>query len=181
MSNAGETIFDRSTDNHDEIQNRLRNTPKTKKESSKAKNSPSTHKQKTKKIDTISSPASITEPTTIASIPTPLPLNMITPPKTEEDALHSMLMSWYMAGYHAGQVAAKNQKKNKVYYRRQKEDKRRIMGQKMTSPANPKPVVMMRMMAPTVITPRQRPADRPIANLQQQQRRPLNHYRYYGA
>lgn len=129
MSNAGETIFDRSTDNHDEvwddteliraydrahrqIQNRLRNTPKAKKDSSKTKNSPSTHKQKTKKVDTISLPAPTAEPTTIATIPMPLPLNMITPPKTEEDALQSMLMSWYMAGYHAGQLAARNHKTN---------------------------------------------------------------------
>ncbi|UJR10275.1 hypothetical protein I4U23_014482 [Adineta vaga] len=55
------------------------------------------------------------------------------------------------------------------------------MGQKMASPPNPKPVAMMRMMAPTVISSRQRPVERPIANVQQQQRRPLNHYRYNAA
>jgi hypothetical protein len=37
---------------------------------------------------------------------------MITPPKDEQDAFQSMLMAWYMAGYHAGQLAAKNWRKD---------------------------------------------------------------------
>jgi hypothetical protein len=113
MSTVGETIFDLSSDNHDEIwddteliraydrahrqiQNRLRNNPKTKKDSS--------NKQKTKKEDVIQS--------STVSFPTPIPMNMITPPKDEQDAFHSMLTAWYMAGYHAGQLAAKNWKKD---------------------------------------------------------------------
>ncbi|UJR10276.1 hypothetical protein I4U23_014483 [Adineta vaga] len=131
MSNVGETLFDRSSDNHEEIwddteliraydrahrqiQNRLRNTPKAKKDISKTKNLQSNHKQKTKKVDiTTSSPSPLsTVATSAESLPTPIPLNMITPPKNEQDAFHSMLTSWYMAGYHAGQLAAKNQKKN---------------------------------------------------------------------
>ncbi|CAF0981423.1 unnamed protein product [Adineta steineri] len=121
MSTIGETIFDRSSDNHDEvwddteliraydrahrqIQNRLRNNPKTKKDSSKNKNSSSNYKQKSKKEDVTSHSKE--------SYPIPIPLNMITPPKNEQDAYQSMLMSWYMAGYHAGQHAAKNWKKD---------------------------------------------------------------------
>ncbi|CAF1295564.1 unnamed protein product [Adineta steineri] len=121
MSTIGETIFDRSSDNHDEvwddteliraydrahrqIQNRLRNNPKTKKDSSKNKNSPSNYRQKSKKEDVTSHSKE--------SYPIPIPLNMITPPKNEQDAYQSMLMSWYMAGYHAGQHAAKNWKKD---------------------------------------------------------------------
>jgi hypothetical protein len=113
MSTVGETIFDRSSDNHDEIwddteliraydrahrqiQNRLRNNPKTKKDS--------TNKQKSKKEDVIQSSTVIH--------PTPVPINMICPPKDEQDAFHSMLTAWYMAGYHAGQLAAKNWKKD---------------------------------------------------------------------
>ena len=113
MSGAGEIIFDRSSEDHDEIwddteliraydqahrqiQNRLRQKPKTKKNSSN-------NRPKTKKEDPISVPL---------PVPAPLPINMITPPKDEQDALHSMLMAWYMAGYHAGQLAAKNWKKD---------------------------------------------------------------------
>jgi hypothetical protein len=121
MSNVGETIFDRSSDNHDEvwddteliraydrahrqIQNRLRNNPKTKKDSSINKNDKNLQ-SKTKQEDLISSSSTIT-------CPTPIPINMITPPKDEQDAFQSMLMAWYMAGYHAGQLAAKNWKKD---------------------------------------------------------------------
>ena len=113
MSGIGEIVFDRSAGDHDEvwddteliraydrahrqIQNRLRQKPKTKKDSSN-------NKPKTKKEDSIPNPV---------SIPAPIPINMITPPKDEQDALHSMLMAWYMAGYHAGQLAAKNLKKD---------------------------------------------------------------------
>jgi hypothetical protein len=110
MTGVGEIIFDRSSENHDEIwddteliraydraqrqiQDRLRQNSKTKKKSSINKN----EKSKTKKEDLISAP---------------IPINMITPPKDEQDAFQSMLMAWYMAGYHAGQLAAKNWKKN---------------------------------------------------------------------
>ena len=114
MSRAGEVIFDRSSDNHEEvwddteliraydrahrqIQNRLRHQSKTKKASSS-----STHtKPKSKKE----------EPSPPVVCPTPMPVHMITPPKDEQDAFHSMLTAWYMAGYHAGQLAAKNWKK----------------------------------------------------------------------
>jgi len=121
MSDVGEIIFDRSSENHDEIwddteliraydrahrqvQNRLRHNSKAKKDSAINKNDKtfsSNNKSKTKKEDLI--------PTTC---PTPIPINMITPPKDEQDAFHSMLMAWYMAGYHAGQLAAKNWKKD---------------------------------------------------------------------
>jgi len=124
MSTVGEILFDRSSDTHDEIwddteliraydrahrqiQNRLRNNLKPKKDFSKNKNEKnlqSNNKQKPKKEDII--------PSSTVSFPTPIPLNMITPPKNEQDAFHSMLMSWYMAGYHAGQLAAKNSKKD---------------------------------------------------------------------
>ncbi len=124
MSNVGEIIFDRSSESHDEIwddteliraydrahrqiQNRLRHQSKTKKDSSINKNDKSVssnNKSKTKKQDLIS--------TSTASCPIPIPINMITPPKDEQDAFHSMLMAWYMAGYHAGQLAAKNRKNN---------------------------------------------------------------------
>jgi len=120
MSNVGETIFDRSSDNHDEvwddteliraydrahrqIQNRLRNNPKTKKDSSINKNDKNLQ-SKIKQEDLISS--------STITCPTPIPINMITPPKDEQDAFQSMLMAWYMAGYHAGQLAAKNWKKD---------------------------------------------------------------------
>ncbi|CAF1420393.1 unnamed protein product [Rotaria sordida] len=122
MSNIGEVIFDRSSDNHEEIwddteliraydrarrqiQNRLRTNSKTKKDSSinkNEKNSQTNNKHKTKKIDVKQS--------STMKIPTPMPINIITPPKNEQDAFHSMLMAWYMAGYHAGQLAAKNWK-----------------------------------------------------------------------
>ncbi|CAF3715307.1 unnamed protein product [Rotaria sp. Silwood1] len=124
MSTIGEVIFDRSSDNqeeiwddteliraydraHRQIQNRLRNNSKTKKNSSinkNEKNSQTNNKRKTKKDDLIQS--------STIKCPTPMPINMITPPKNEQDALHSMLMAWYMAGYHAGQLAAKNWKTN---------------------------------------------------------------------
>ena len=110
MSNVGEIIFDGSSENHDEIwddteliraydraqrqiQNRLRQNTKTKKDSSNNKHEKSKPKQE-------------------GPISAPIPINMITPPKDEQDALHSMLNAWYMAGYHAGQLAAKNWKKN---------------------------------------------------------------------
>ncbi|CAF1554664.1 unnamed protein product, partial [Rotaria sordida] len=117
-----EVIFDRSSDNHEEIwddteliraydrarrqiQNRLRTNSKTKKDSSinkNEKNSQTNNKHKTKKIDVKQS--------STMKIPTPMPIDIITPPKNEQDAFHSMLMAWYMAGYHAGQLAAKNWK-----------------------------------------------------------------------
>jgi len=120
MSTVGETIFDRTSDNHDEIwddteliraydrahrqiQNRLRNNSKTKKNSSIKKNE-NNFQLKTKK-DNLTSSSTVT-------CPTPIPIDMITPPKNEQDAFHSMLMAWYMAGYHAGQLAAKNWKKD---------------------------------------------------------------------
>ncbi|CAF4189899.1 unnamed protein product [Rotaria sordida] len=122
MSNIGEVIFDRSSDNYEEIwddteliraydrarrqiQNRLRTNSKTKKDSSinkNEKNSQTNNKHKTKKIDVKQS--------STMKIPTPMTINIITPPKNEQDAFHSMLMAWYMAGYHAGQLAAKNWK-----------------------------------------------------------------------
>ncbi|CAF3801848.1 unnamed protein product [Rotaria sordida] len=122
MSNIGEVIFDRSSDNYEEIwddteliraydrarrqiQNRLRTNSKTKKDSSinkNEKNSQTNNKHKTKKIDVKQS--------STMKIPTPMPIDIITPPKNEQDAFHSMLMAWYMAGYHAGQLAAKNWK-----------------------------------------------------------------------
>lgn len=122
MSNIGEIVFDRSSDNHDEIwddteliraydkahrqiQNRLRNKSRSKKNSSINKTEKKVQ-SKTKKEDSIPS-SSITT----ATCPTPIPINMITPPKDEQDAFQSMLMAWYMAGYHAGQLAAKNWKK----------------------------------------------------------------------
>lgn len=118
MSTVGETLFDRSSETHEEIwddteliraydrahrqiQHRLRGNPKA-----KNRNSPSTHKPKPKKTD----PVSASPPS--ASIPAPIPPVMIAPPKDEQDALHSMLMAWYMAGYHAGQLAAKNRTKD---------------------------------------------------------------------
>ena len=121
MSHVGEVIFDRSSDNHEEIwddteliraydraqrqiQNRLRHQSKTKKESSNNK------KEKAPSTNTRSKPKK-EEPTLPVVCPTPMPINMITPPKDEHDAFHSMLMAWYMAGYHAGQLAAKNWKK----------------------------------------------------------------------
>jgi hypothetical protein len=124
MSTTGEVIFDLSSDNHDEIwddteliraydrahrqiQNRLRNNPKIKKDSSINKNekkNQSSTKKKLSNEDEIQS--------TTTAFPLPIPLNMITPPKDEQDAFQSMLMSWYMAGYHAGQLAAKNGTKN---------------------------------------------------------------------
>ena len=122
MAAEGEVLFDRSKDDHDEvwddteliraydrahrqIQTRLRNSPKTKKKPSsnkKDKSSPSTSKEKRSEV--------LQAPTT--AIPLPLPPHMISPPKDEQDAYHSMLMAWYMAGYHAGQLAAKNRPKN---------------------------------------------------------------------
>jgi hypothetical protein len=120
MSNIGETVFDRSSDNHDDIwddteliraydrahrqvQNRLRNSSKTKKDSTINKNEKNLQ-SKTQKEDLI--------PSSTVPCPTPIPINMIIPPKDEQDAFHSMLMAWYMAGYHAGQLAAKNWKKD---------------------------------------------------------------------
>lgn len=127
MSNVGEIIFDRSSDNHDEIwddteliraydrahrqiQNRLRNKTKTKKDSSINKTEKNSQ-SKIKKDDLIV-PSSSSATTTTTTCPTPIPINMITPPKDEQDAFHSMLMSWYMAGYHAGQLAAKTWRKD---------------------------------------------------------------------
>jgi hypothetical protein len=121
MSTVGETIFDRTSDNHDEIwddteliraydrahrqiQNRLRNNSKTKKDSSINKNDKNLP-SKTKKEDLKSSSSTVT-------CPIPIPIHMITPPKDEQDAFQSMLMAWYMAGYHAGQLAAKNWRKD---------------------------------------------------------------------
>lgn len=111
MSTIGEVLFDRTSANHEEIwddteliraydrtqrqiQDRLRNTPKKKKE--KSMKSISMPKEK------ISSSSS--------ALPFPLPPTMISPPKNEQDALQSMLMAWYMAGYHAGRLAALNEK-----------------------------------------------------------------------
>ncbi|CAF2750747.1 unnamed protein product [Rotaria sp. Silwood2] len=125
MSTAGEIIFDRSSDNHEEvwddteliraydrahrqIQNRLRNNSKIKKDSSinkNEKNFQANNKHKTKKAD-------VKQSSTTMKCPIPMPINMITPPKNEQDAFHSMLMAWYMAGYHAGQLAAKNWKRD---------------------------------------------------------------------
>lgn len=122
MSATGELIFDRSADNHDEIwddteliraydraqrqiQNRLRNDSKPKKNSSQNKSEKSSqihNKTKTKNQTVAKTPS--------MNFPVPIPTNMITPPKNEDDALNSMLMSWYMAGYHAGLLAAKNWK-----------------------------------------------------------------------
>lgn len=122
MSDVGEVLFDRSVDNqeevwddteliraydraHRQIQNRLRNQSKTKKDSSK-----NSKKEKSFSTNTKSKPKKDEPSSTITTGPTPMPIpiNMMTPPKDEQDALHSMLMAWYMAGYHAGQLAAKN-------------------------------------------------------------------------
>jgi hypothetical protein len=120
MSSVGKIIFDLSSDNHDEIwddteliraydrahrqiQNRLRNNSKTKKDSSSNKNDKNLP-SKTKKEDLTSS--------STVTCPIPIPIHMITSPKDEQDAFQSMLMAWYMAGYHAGQLAAKNWKKD---------------------------------------------------------------------
>jgi len=130
MSNIGEVVFDRSTDNYEDIwddteliraydrahrhiRNRLRHSnSKMKKDSSSntkiEKSSTTIQKSKCKKSDQPSSSSL----SSISIPPAPLPINMITPPKDEQDALQSMLMSWYMAGYHAGQLAAKNWKKD---------------------------------------------------------------------
>ena len=122
MSNIGEILFDRSSADHEEIwddteliqaydraqreiRNRLRNNnSKSKKDNSKNK----TIQSKSKQQDFI--PSSSTS--TTITCPTPIPIHMINPPKDEQDAFHSMLMAWYMAGYHAGQLAAKTSKKD---------------------------------------------------------------------
>ena len=105
----GEVLFDRTSANHEEIwddteliraydrshrqiQNRLRNSPK---------------KKKDKSIKSVSNPIA-KEKTAPLAMPMPMPPMMISPPKDEQDALHSMLMAWYMAGYHAGRLAALN-------------------------------------------------------------------------
>ncbi|CAF3129292.1 unnamed protein product [Rotaria socialis] len=122
MSTSGEIIFDRSSDTHDEIwddteliraydrahrqiQNRLRNDSKAKKDLSinKNDNNSRTNNKTRTKNETVTQSASM-------NFPVPMPVNMLTPPKTEDDAFHSMLMAWYTAGYHAGQLAAKNWK-----------------------------------------------------------------------
>lgn len=122
MANIGEVIFDRSSDNHDEIwddteliraydraqrqiQNRLRNSSKTKKASSTSKTE-KTSQRSNKQNPKIENAM----PSSTAKLPAPLPISMITPPKNEQDAFQSMLMAWYMAGYHAGQMAAKDWK-----------------------------------------------------------------------
>ncbi|CAF1634022.1 unnamed protein product [Rotaria sordida] len=106
MSNIGEVIFDRSSDNHEEIWDDtelIRAYDRAHSSINKnEKNSQTNNKHKTKKIDVKQS--------STMRIPTPMPINIITPPKNEQDAFHSMLMAWYMAGYHAGQLAAKNWK-----------------------------------------------------------------------
>ena len=111
MSTVGDVLFDRSTDNHEEIwddteliraydrahqqiQTRLRTTPKTTKE----KDSRPVREKKTRKDEVP------------AACPVPIPIHLISPPKDEQDAFHSMLMAWYMAGFHAGQLAARTRK-----------------------------------------------------------------------
>ena len=112
MSTVGDVLFDRSTDNHEEIwddteliraydrahqqiQTRLRTTPKAKKE----RDSRPVREKKTRQDEV---------PTTCS--PVPIPMHLMSPPKDEQDAFHSMLMAWYMAGFHAGQLAARTRK-----------------------------------------------------------------------
>ena len=111
MSTVGDVLFDRSTDNHEEIwddteliraydrahqqiQTRLHPTPKTT-TSTKGKDTRPVREKKTRKDEVP------------AACPVPIPMHLISPPKDEQDAFHSMLMAWYMAGFHAGQLAAR--------------------------------------------------------------------------
>jgi hypothetical protein len=121
---VGQVIFDRTSANHEEIwddteliraydqaqrqiETRLRDTSKPKRSSTSKKTDKATSVDNRQAENTL--PQRIDVP--MNGFPIPMPPMMISPPKDEDDALQSMLMAWYMAGYHAGRLAAQNQKK----------------------------------------------------------------------
>lgn len=113
MAKIGDVVFDVSMENHDEIwddteliraYDRAQRQIETRLKTSSKNKKKKVHDERLEEKVT----QTPTKLTMNQGLPVPLPLTRMKPPKDETDAMNSMLMAWYMAGYHAGRLAAKN-------------------------------------------------------------------------